>query len=118
MARYRLSAPARADIAHLLAISAREWGAEARRRYAATIASAMRHVASDPAAPGSRHRGDLIPGLRSLHLNLAPASDREQKVRRPVHVVYYRAVQPRLIEIVRVLHERMDADRQFPPAGP
>jgi plasmid stabilization system protein ParE len=32
-------------------------------------------------------------------------------VRRPVHVLYYRAVVPGLIEIARVMHERMELSR-------
>jgi plasmid stabilization system protein ParE len=30
-----------------------------------------------------------------------------------VHVLYYRPVEPELIEIVRVLHERMEPARQI-----
>lgn len=33
------------------------------------------------------------------------------EVKRPVHVLYYRIVAPGLIEIVRVLHERMEPSR-------
>jgi hypothetical protein len=32
-------------------------------------------------------------------------------VRRPVHVLFYRVVRPGLVEIVRVLHERMEPSR-------
>jgi toxin ParE1/3/4 len=38
-------------------------------------------------------------------------------VRRPAHVLYYRALTPDLIEIVRVLHERMDPSRHMGAAG-
>jgi toxin ParE1/3/4 len=30
----------------------------------------------------------------------------------PVHVIFYRAIEPGLVEIVRVLHERMEPGRQ------
>ena len=32
---------------------------------------------------------------------------------RPVHILYYRIIQPGLIEIVRVLHERMEPSRHL-----
>jgi len=34
-------------------------------------------------------------------------------VRRPVHVLYYRIAQKGVIEIVRVLHERMEPSRHL-----
>jgi toxin ParE1/3/4 len=34
-------------------------------------------------------------------------------VRRPVHVLYYRLIRPGLVEIVRVLHERMEPSRHI-----
>ena len=37
----------------------------------------------------------------------------ETKVRGPVHVLYYRVVRPDLVEIVRVLHERMEPGRHI-----
>ena len=35
------------------------------------------------------------------------------KVRRPVHVLYYRVGDEGVIEIVRVLHEKMDPSRHL-----
>jgi toxin ParE1/3/4 len=35
------------------------------------------------------------------------------KVRRPVHVLYYRVAQKGVIGIVRVLHERMEPSQHF-----
>src|SRR6516162_6013296 len=107
MARYRLSRLAEADLSGILATSRREWGAEGRRRYSAVLAAAMREVAAEPEGRATRDRTDLRPGIRSLHLRRARGSAPEGRVRRPVHVLYYRAVAPGLIEIVRVLHERM-----------
>jgi toxin ParE1/3/4 len=37
----------------------------------------------------------------------------EARVRGPVHVLYYRVVRPDLVEIVRVLHERMEPSRHI-----
>jgi toxin ParE1/3/4 len=117
MARYRLSKLAEADLANILATSRRERGTEGRRRYAALLAAAMRRVAAEPGGPATRDRAELQPGIRSFHLRYARRTGREGWVRRPVHVLYYRAVAPSLIEIVRVLHERMEPSRHLRP-GP
>src|SRR5438874_408989 len=105
MGRFRLSRLAQADVAQILAASAERWGPEGRRRYAALLAAALRAVALDPEGRMSTARTELSRGLRSFHLRHArgPAA----RVGRPVHVLYYRAVQPAVVEIVRVLHERM-----------
>jgi toxin ParE1/3/4 len=111
MARYRLSRLAEADLTQILATSEERWGADGRRRYAATLAAAMRKVAAEPKGPATRERADLLPGIRSFHFRHARGADRREKTRRPVHILYYRAVALGLIEIVRVLHERMEPAR-------
>ncbi len=73
----------------------------------------MRKVALKPKDPTTQARPQLAPGLRSIHIQDAGAEARASKVRRPVHVLYYRVVAPDLIEVVRVLHERMDPFRHL-----
>jgi toxin ParE1/3/4 len=111
MARFRLSGPARTDVAHILATSAERWGTEARRRYAAILAAAVRKVAADPEGPATRERADLLPGIRSFHIRHARGQDSETRVARPVHILYYRVTKAGSIEIVRVLHDRMEPRR-------
>jgi toxin ParE1/3/4 len=117
MARCRLSRLAEADLARILATSRREWGAEGRRRYSALLAAAMRKLAAEPAGPATRDRSELGPGIRSLHLRHAASAASGGGVRRPVHVLYYRAVMAGPIEIVRVLHERMEPSRHLREAS-
>jgi toxin ParE1/3/4 len=113
MARFRLSLLARADLAQILATSAERWGIEGRRRYAVVLAAGMRKVAAEPEGPTTRERVELSRGIRSFHLRNACADRTQAQVRRPVHVLYYRAVRPGLVEIVRVLHERMEPSRHI-----
>jgi toxin ParE1/3/4 len=113
MVRFRLSRPAQMDVARIFAISAERWGVDAGHRYAATLATAMRQVAADPQGRVTRGRGEMLPGLRSFHLRHARVDDPGSRVRRPVHVLYYRAIAPELIEIVRVLHEKMEPARRI-----
>jgi toxin ParE1/3/4 len=111
MPRYRLSPLARADLRQILTTSLERLGKEGKRRYAMLIAAVMRKVAAEAEGRTTRTRGDLSRGIRSFHLRNISADDPRAKVRRPVHLLYYRTVQPGLVEIVRVLHERMEPER-------
>src|SRR5262249_3272177 len=115
MARLRLSLLARADMAHILATSVERWGIQGKRRYAAILAAGMRKVAAEPDGPTTRDRAELSRGIRSFHLQHARVGDMEAKVRKPVHVLFYRVERPGLVEIVRVLHERMEPSRHIGP---
>jgi toxin ParE1/3/4 len=108
MTRYRLSAPAKADIAAILKRSEELHGKEARIRYRACIAAAMRRIASDPKGRSTIDRAELHLGIRSFHIRHSRDESREAPVASPVHVIYYALAQPNVIEIVRVLHDRMD----------
>ena len=113
MARYRLSEPARADIALLLRSSEAMHGAEARIRYRALLTAAMRRIAVDPQGRSTVDHGELFEGVRSFHIRHSRSESREAAVGEPVHVIFYRAREPGLIEIVRVLHERMEPGRHL-----
>lgn len=113
MARVRVARDAQRDIARILETSAEQWGPQARQRYAAMLAHAMRQVAVDPMGTPTRERSELSAGLRMLHLRHARQTDPAAGVGRPVHILFYRVVQPGLVEIVRVLHERMEASRHL-----
>jgi len=116
MARFRLSRPAQMDVAGIFAQGTELWGSEAERRYGVMLATAMRQVAADPEGRVTRDCDKLLPGLRSFHLRHARVDDPVSRVRRPVHVLYYRAIAPQLIEIVRVLHEKMEPARRIAEA--
>jgi toxin ParE1/3/4 len=109
MARYRLSDPAKADIVAILRRSEDLHGRQARIRYRALLTAAIRRVAEEPEGALTSDRADLLPGIRSFHLRHSRKESRESRVASPVHVVIYRVLHPGKVEIVRVLHERMDA---------
>jgi toxin ParE1/3/4 len=87
-------------------------GTRRRCRYSVLLTTAMLKVANNPEGPTARDRTDLGRGIRSFHLRHARAA--ETKVGRPVHILYYRVVRPDVVEIVRVLHERMEPGRYIP----
>jgi toxin ParE1/3/4 len=113
MRRYQFSRLAEDDLSLILTTSEERWGADGRRRYAAIISAALRKLANDPDRTATRDRSEISPGIRSMHLRLARGDDPQGKVRRPVHVIFYRAIGPDLIEIVRILHERMEPSRHI-----
>jgi toxin ParE1/3/4 len=78
----------------------------------------MRQIASDPNGVATRNRDEILRGVRSFHIRHARADDLTPDdlaptVKRPPHVLYYRAIRPGLVEIVRVLHERMEPSRHI-----
>ena len=111
MARYRLSGPAKADIASALRTSEALHGTEARIRYRALLTAALRRIAADPEGLSTVGRSELFDGIRSFHIRHSRNESREAPVGDPVHVIFYRALEPGLVEIIRVLHERMEPSR-------
>src|ERR1041384_110502 len=98
MGRYRLSEPAEADIAAILRTSAELHGKDARIRYRACLTAAMRRVAANPSGRSTVDQAELLPGLRSLHVRHSRHESREAPVSAPVHVIFYRVVEPGMIE--------------------
>jgi toxin ParE1/3/4 len=105
---YRLTRSARADIRAVLEHSAALHGYEARVRYEGLIFAALQRVANAPNGRSTVGCGPQLPDVRSYHIRHSRAHSPEGRVANPVHVVYYRPLAPGQIEIVRVLHERMD----------
>lgn len=110
MARFRVTLSARLDIHSILATSAALWGTQAKNRYESLLKAAIQAVADQPNGPLTRDRRALRPGIRSFHLRHARKRHPISGVKQPVHVVYYRLVKHDLVEIVAVLHERMDPE--------
>ena len=71
----------------------------------------MRKAAFRHKARRHETEAELMLGVRSLHIRHVRGGDPDGKVRRPVHVLYYRVAGPGVIEILRVLHERMEPSR-------
>lgn len=111
MARYRLSEPAKADVASILRRSEELHGKQARIRYRACLTAAMRRVAADPQGRSTVDCGELDLGIRSFHIRHSRDDSREAPVANPVHVLFYRVISPGVVEIVRVLHDRMEPGR-------
>jgi toxin ParE1/3/4 len=88
-------------------------GVKALIRYRGLLMAAFRHVAADPQGVLTVDRSGLSAGLRSLHIRHVRTESREAPVGNPVHIVFFRADKTGIVEIVRVLHERMEPVRHL-----
>ncbi len=86
---------------------------EARVHCRTLISATLRRIADDPSGAAMVDRSDLFFGLRSLHLRHGRNQNRESPVAQSGPVVFYRVVEPGLVEVVRVLHERMNPVRHL-----
>jgi toxin ParE1/3/4 len=117
VARYRLSEPAKADIGAILQRSEDLHGKKARTRYRACLSAALRRVAAEPEALSTIDRTALFPGVWSFHLRHSRNESLEAPVTNPVHVIFFRVTPSGVIEIIRVLHDRMQPERHIGREG-
>lgn len=92
MTGYILSPAARADLNEIWDYSARHWGADQADSYIRAIRDACAALAD-----GSR-QGRAIDDIRAGYRKLAVQS----------HFLFYRLTDTGLIDVVRILHQRMD----------
>jgi toxin ParE1/3/4 len=77
----------------------------------------MRRVAEDPEGRSTSDRSELRPGMRSFRIRHSRGESHEAPVASPVHVIFYRVAQGGIVEIVRVLHDRMEPRRHVAVAA-
>lgn len=108
---YRLSRAAISDVADALLWSEDNFGSAAARRYRALVAAALDDVAEDPVRVGSVERPEIGVGVRTWHLRLSRQGAAEGAVKRPRHLLLYRIESDDMVAIGRLLHDRMDIER-------
>ncbi|MFB9268591.1 type II toxin-antitoxin system RelE/ParE family toxin [Bradyrhizobium erythrophlei] len=104
--RVRLGATAEVDFANILKWTTENFGARQSRVYRDTLVHAIGELANGPDVVGSKARDEIIAGLRTLRV--------ARRGRRGSHFLMYRAAPNSTIEIVRILHDRMDLRRHVP----
>lgn len=97
MAKWRVRPKARADFDDIWIYTHRTWGLRQARRYLSELRDFCTELAGNPAL--GKPRDDLYPGLR-----VYPAGR---------HLIFYLQTGEG-IDIVRILHERMDVGRHLP----
>src|SRR5437588_7711298 len=93
---YILSPRAQRDIEEIWDYTAKNWGDDQAESYVLAIQAAIETVARDP------RRGRRCDDLRAGYRKYASGS----------HVLFYRLVETG-IDIVRILHQRMDFDQHL-----
>jgi len=106
--RVRLGAAAEVDFANILKWTSENYGARQSHVYRNTLVQAISELTEGPNIAGSRARDEITAGLRTLHVM--------RRGRRGSHFLMYRAAPNSTIEIVRILHDRMDLRRHIPSA--
>lgn len=96
MPRWLLSPRARADLDAIWDYTARTWDANQAERYIRLIQTAVERIAADPEL--ATRCDEIRPGYR--------------RFRTGSHVLFCRATAEAL-EIIRILHERMDVERHI-----
>lgn len=97
MSRYLLSPAARADLEAIWEYTCEQWDDQQAEVYLRVLQHAIERAAADPRV--GRAVDEIRPGYRKL----AAGS----------HLLFYRLTSEGVVDIVRVLHQRMDADRHL-----
>ena len=97
MAGFVLSPAAQADIADIWDYTVEKWGLEQAERYVLGIRDACRELAEGTRV--SRPADDIRPGYR--------------KAAAGSHVLFFRVTDAGLLDVVRILHQRMDIGRHL-----
>ncbi len=106
--RYRLTPAAAHDLEAILQETLQQFGPHQVEHYAGLIEGAIRILVADPQHIASRLREDLLPALRSFHVERA-ATRRGAAA----HLIYYRIEPDGTLTILRLLHQSMDPSRHF-----
>ena len=105
--RIRLSDVAERDFEHILETTLATFGERQLEAYRLTLIEALAALEAGPNIFGSKARNDILPDLRTLRV--------ARKGRRGRHLILYRAAPDNIINISRILHERMDLARHLSP---
>jgi toxin ParE1/3/4 len=97
MTAYRLTPAAQADLDNIWNYTAERWGVEQAERYLHAIRGACEALAD------GRRRGQSIDAIRPGYRKLASGS----------HFLFFRMTDRGEIEIIRILHQRMDVPRHL-----
>lgn len=97
MAAFVLTQAARADLKAIAVYTQRRWGREQRRLYIRQFDDAFHMLAERPEA------GTVCDTIKAGYRKFSNGS----------HVVFYRQLSDSEIEVVRILHKRMDLARQL-----
>ena len=97
MNRYVLSPAARADLEQIWDYSSERWDDDQAEEYLREVQRAIERVVANPRI--GRACDEVRPGYRKHAVGS--------------HTLYYRIASDDVIDVVRILHQRMDTDRHL-----
>jgi toxin ParE1/3/4 len=97
VSRYVLSPAARADLEQIWDYTRDRWGVDQAETYAHEIQRAIERVVDNPEI--GRACDEVRPGYRKHGVGS--------------HTLYYRILRVDVIDVVRILHQRMDIDQHL-----
>lgn len=97
MSRYLLSPAAQADLEQIWDYTCQRWDANQAEEYLLELQHAIERTAANPRI--GRACDEIRPGYRKLSAGS--------------HALYYRVTAEGLVDVVRILHQRMDVDRHL-----
>jgi toxin ParE1/3/4 len=97
MPRFVLTKAAKEDLKSIGRYTAETWGRAQRNRYLALLDTSMHDLADNPGL--GRDCSEIRTGYRRYRVGK--------------HILFYRQLDPDRIEIVRILHERMDVEARL-----
>jgi toxin ParE1/3/4 len=97
VSRYLLSPAAQQDLREIWDYTCERWDADQAERYLRELQSAIERAAGNPRI------GRACDEIRPGYYKLAAGS----------HTLFYRVIADEVIDVVRVLHQRMDVDRHL-----
>lgn len=112
MARFRLTHAAQADIISILTWSHEQFGDEARTRYEALIATAIRDAAARGGTEERVPRPEFGDGVFAWHLARSRTRSPGGTVRRPRHFLICR-LDGDVLVVGRALHDAMELRRHL-----
>jgi len=95
---FHLTAKAKADLKWIGRYTLKKWGREQRNRYLKKIDDAFHELSQHPGK--GRNCDDILEGYQKCDIGK--------------HFIFYRTTVPRHIEIVRILHGRMNLEKHLP----
>ena len=97
MATFSLTKRAMADLIEIGRYTQKRWGVEQRNKYLTMLDSSFQQLAVDPLK--GKNCSEIRQGYRKMNTGS--------------HVIFYRQKHKDMIEIVRILHGRMDIETKF-----
>ena len=97
MGKFTLTTKAKADLKSIAIYTQKKWGKEQRKIYARQFDDAFHMLSDTPAA------GNMCDFIKQGYRKFPVSS----------HLVFYRCINDTKIEIVRILHKRMDVRTQL-----